>query len=187
MQRISFLAIFLALLAGPGCAAARVPNAQSQDKQSTEKKDKEKKKKKKKKTQSTEAAPGAEESPEAVARDRRAISRVLRDLGDGFEGKSARRVAENINDEKFDDFPRFEDLVTQFLQSSGEMRVFFREASGEVKGDRATLIVDAEMVYSLKSNPTREQRRKERVQFDFIRSKKGWKIYEITPRQFFGP
>ncbi len=183
MQRISCLVIVLALLAGPGCAAARVSSGQSQDQQSTEKN----KEKKKKKTQSTEAASGAGESPEAVAKDRRAISRVLRDLGDGFEGKSARRVAENINDEKFDDFPRFEDLVTQFLQSSGEMRVFFRESSGEVKGDRATLIVDAEMIYSLKNNPTRDLRRKERIQFDFMRTKKGWKIYEITPRQFFEP
>jgi len=172
----------LGLLAAPGCAAARTPNVQSQDKQSAEKEDKEKKKKKK-----SEPAPGAGESAEAAAKDRRAISRVVRDLGDGFEAKSPRQVTENINSEKFDDFPRFEDLVTQFLQSSGEMRVFFREASGEVKGDRGTLIVDAEMVYSLKSNPTKEQKRKGRVQFDFIRTDKGWKIYEITPRQFFEP
>lgn len=184
MQKFSCLTLVLALLAGPACATARIQDSQSQQKQSSDEKDK---KKKKKKPASVEAVPGAGESPEAIARERKAVSRVLRDFGDGFEGKSPRRVTENINGEKFDDFPRFEDLVTEFLKASGEMRVFLREASGEVKGDHATLTVDAEMVFSLKSNPTKEQRRKQRIQFDFIRTHKGWKIYEITPRQFFEP
>lgn len=178
MRRIGSLALVLALLGVVGCAAARTPGQQSQ---SNQEKDKQKKKPKKE-----EPVPGPGESPDATAADRRAISRVLRDFADGFEGKSPRRVTEKL-DENFDDLPRFEDQVTQFLEQSGEMRVFVRESSGEVQGDRAILIVDAEMVYSTKRNPAREQKRKERIQFDFNRTNKGWKIFEVTPRRFFTP
>src|SRR5207245_3754410 len=73
---------------------------------------------------------------------------------------------ENL-DERFDDLPRFEDQVTAFLKQSGEMRIFLREASTEVKGDHAVLIADAEMVYTSKANLGPQQRRKERIQFDF--------------------
>src|SRR5437879_13331778 len=67
------------------------------------------------------------------------------------------------------------------------MRIFLREASAEVKGDHAVLIADAEMVYTSKANLGPQQRRKERIQFDFNRTEKGWKIFEITPRHFFTP
>ena len=141
---------------------------------------KEKKKDKKKKD---EPSPG--ESPDAAAGARRTISRVLRDFGDGFEGHSPRRVTEML-DERFEDLPRFEDAVTQFLERASEMRINFRESTNEVKGDHATVIVDAEMIFTDKAKPTQDQRRRQRIQFDFVYSdKKGWKIFEITPRDFF--
>ena len=168
MQALSLFILALGLFLEPACTPARVPDSQAQ-------KDQKKK----------EPAPGPGDSPEAAAREKRAISRVLRDFGDGFESKSPRRVTENL-DERFDDFPRFEDLVTQFLEQSGEMRLFLRESSAEVKGDRGVLTVDAEMIFSKKSD-SKEQRRKARVQFDFTRTEKGWKILEISPRGFFTP
>jgi len=89
-------------------------------------------------------------------------------------------------DEHFDDLPRFEDAVTQFLERTSEMRINLRESTTEVKGDHAIVIVDADMIYTDKAKPTRDQRRRQRIQFDFVYNpKKGWKIFEITPRQFF--
>ncbi len=89
-------------------------------------------------------------------------------------------------DERFEDLPRFEDAVTQFLERTSEMRINLRESTTEVKGDHATVIVDAEMIFTDKAKPTQDQRRRQRIQFDFVYSpKKGWKIFEITPRQFF--
>jgi len=179
MQRISSLALTLTLLGVPGFAAARTPNLQAQEQQ-------QQKEKAKKKPKKDEPVAGPGESTDLGARERRAITRVLRDFADGFEGNSPRRVMENL-DERFDDLPRFEDQVTAFLKQSGEMRIFLREASAEVKGDHAVLIADAEMVYTSKANLGPQQRRKERIQFDFNRTEKGWKIFEITPRHFFTP
>jgi hypothetical protein len=145
---------------------------------------KDKKKDKKKKDDSSQ---GAEDSPDNVAGARRAIKRVLSDFQDGFEGHSPRRVTDSL-DERFEDLPRFEDAVTQFLERSSEMRMNFRESTTEVKADHATVIVDADMIYTDKAKPTQDQRRRQRIQFDFVYNpKKGWKIFEITPRQFFEP
>jgi hypothetical protein len=145
---------------------------------------KDKKKDKKKKD---EPGPGAEDSPDNAAGARRAVKRVLGDFQDGFEGHSPRRVIEFL-DERFEDLPRFEDAVTQFLERTSEMRINLRESTTEVKGDHATVIVDADMIFTDKAKPTQDQHRRQRVQFDFVYNpKKGWKIFEITPRQFFEP
>jgi hypothetical protein len=180
LNKVSWsIAVALALAALPECAEAfRIsrPADASQDQQ-------DKKKDKKKKDDSS----GSEDSPDNVAGAKRAIKRTLGDFQDGIEGKSPRRVTD-ILDDHFEDLPRFEDAITQFLERTSEMRINFRESTTEIKADHATVIVDAEMIYTDKAKPTQDQRRKERVQFDFVYNpKKGWKIFEITPRQFFEP
>jgi len=180
------LALAMALAGLPVTAAifARsqpMPSPQDQQQQPDQTKDKKKDKKKKQ----DEPSPGSEDSPDNIAGARRAIKRVLSDLQDGFEGHSPRRVTGSL-DERFEDLPRFEDAVTQFLERTSEMRINLRESTTEVKGDHATVIVDAEMIFTDKAKPTQDQRRRQRIQFDFVYSpKKGWKIFEITPRQFF--
>jgi hypothetical protein len=176
----------VALVGLPVCTAAFAtsqPLRPSQDPQ--QQPDQPEKKKDKKKKQ--DDSPGGEDSPDNVAGARRAVKRVLGDLQDGFEGHSPRRVTDSL-DERFEDLPRFEDLVTQFLERTSEMRINLRESTTEVKGDHATVIVDADMIFTDKAKPTQDQHRKQRIQFDFVyNTKKGWKIFEITPRQFFEP
>jgi hypothetical protein len=169
------IAIAVAFAGLPTCTAAFAAShakAAGQDQQD---------KKKKKKDDS------GSEAPDNVAGAKRAIKRALGDFQDGFEGKSPRRVTDML-DERFDDLPRFEDAVTQFLERTSEMRINFRESTTEIKENHATVIVDAEMIYTDKAKPTQDQRRKQRIQFDFVYNpKKGWKIFEITPRDFFEP
>jgi hypothetical protein len=177
------LAIALGGLPGSTAVSAKSRHAFVWQDQQQPDQTKDKKKDKKKKPDQ----PSAEDSPDNVAGARRTIKRVLSDVQDGFEGHSPRRVTDAL-DERFEDLPRFEDAVTQFLEHSSEMRINFRESTTEVKGDHATVIVDAEMIYTDKARPTQDQRRKQRIQFDFVYNpKKGWKIFEITPRQFFEP
>lgn len=169
-----FALLLVLMLAEPSCAT-KDSGPQPAQKEQQEKKKKE-----------GEPAPGPGDSPEAIERARREVRRLLRDFSDGFEGSSPRRVIETL-DERFEDLPRFEDQVTQFLRESAEMRVNFRESSSEVKADRAMVMVDAEMSYATKDAPQRPLRRRQRIQFDFQRTDKGWKIFEISPRSFFTP
>ena len=178
LKKLSLALGLIMTLAGlPVVVAAFVmswPARSPQDQQPPDQPDKKKDKKKKK-----DDSPGAEDSPDNAAGARRAIKRVLSDFQDGFEGHSPRRVTDSLDE-------RFEDAVTQFLERTSEMRMNLRESTTEVKGDHATVIVDAEMIFTDKAKPTQDQRRRERIQFDFVYNpKKGWKIFEITPRQFF--
>lgn len=176
---------FVVALTGLPAGASALPVSAAiwapQDQQPNQPKDKKKDKKKK------QDEPPPDESPDNAAGARRAVSRAVRDLQDGFEGHSPRRVTEML-DERFEDLPRFEDAITQFLENTSEMRINFRESTNEVKADHATVIVDAEMIFTSKAKPTQDQHRRQRIQFDFVYNpKKGWKIFEITPRDFFEP
>ena len=139
----------------------------------------------------TASSPGAPLPPSADDagygfRARQALSRSLRDFADALEARSSRRILELLAGD-FEDLARFEDSLTEFLRQAAEMRVFLREASAEVKGHRAVMIVDAEMVFSRRGVPGSEQHRKERIQFDFVLTARGWEISQLTPRQFLMP
>jgi hypothetical protein len=180
------IALAIALISFPVFAAALTMSKASRAAQDQQQPDQSKDKKKDKKKKDG-SGPGSEDSPDNAAGARRAVKRVLSDLQDGFEGHSPRRVTDSL-DERFEDLPRFEDAVTQFLERTSEMRINLRESTSEVKGDHATVIVDAEMIFTDKAKPTQDQHRRQRIQFDFVYNpKKGWKIFEITPRQFFEP
>lgn len=132
-----------------------------------------------------QAKPRAEDGGEAL-RQRQAVSRVLLDFRESLEGVAARRVMELL-DESFDDLPRFEDALTSLMRQTLERRVHFRESSWEVKGDRASITVDAEMILTARTRNRAQQRRRERIQFDFVKTEKGWKVLQISPRAFFAP
>ncbi|GEM_PF-6533271 len=143
------------------------------------------------------AAPGdsasarqARGEPETLAeaqRERRRVQRALRDVADALEGRSIRALMDLLDEDGFDDRARFEDQMTALFRQSRELRVVFRESLLEVKGNRGTLIADAEMVFTLRGRSRQEVRRKERVQFDFARTARGWKLQQINPRAFFLP
>lgn len=138
------------------------------------------------KTKAKKSKSSGRESSQPVD-TRKVLSRLLRSFKDGFEGLSPSSLRGTVDDKKFYDFPRFEDGVTELLRSVGEMRLFTREVSVEVKEDRAVMIIEAEMVFSSREDPDRRTTRKERVTFDFQRTPEGWKITEINPRTFFLP
>lgn len=153
--------------------------------QEPEKKPEKQEKKSDKKAKKSDQAPPVGDTAD-LATERKNLTRVLRALSDAVEGNSPRRLRDLLN-ENFYDLPRFEDQVTDFLRDNAELRMNLRESTAEVKGDKATLIVDANMTYALKTSAKTEQKRRERIQFDFVRTAAGWKIFEITPRRFFTP
>lgn len=172
--------LLLLLLAGGGATALPLQDQSSeQDKPKAEETKKEKEKKKKEKSSTSE--------PSKPLDTRQLLSRVLRNFKDGFEGRSPSSLRENIDEKKFYDFPRFEEGVTEFLRSTGELRLFIREVNVQVQDDRAVMMVDAEMLFGPRDDPSQSQRRKERITFDFQRTPDGWKITEINPRPFFLP
>ena len=166
----------LALLAAAGTPLGA---QQTDEKEKGKPKAAETSKKKKKKSDS-----GSEPSPPST---REVLSRVLRSYKTGLESLGTGGVRTWIDVPHFYDYPRFEDGVADFLRLVGELRMNTREVSAHVEGDRAVMIVDAEMIFTRRTAPASQETRATQITFDFQRTPQGWKITEITPRAFFLP
>ncbi|MFQ5925823.1 MAG: hypothetical protein ACE5MH_00120 [Terriglobia bacterium] len=175
------LLLVLALLASGAWAPLSSQEAGEKEKEKPKAAETSKKKKKKKKSTA-----GSEPGSRKLS-TRKVLSQVLRRYQTGFESLSVSSVSDGIDAQRFYDYPRFEEGVTVFLQSVGELRLFTREVSVQVEGDRAVMIVDAEMVFARRDTPSPRERRTSQITFDFQRTPRGWKITEIKPRSFFLP
>lgn len=179
------------LVAAPSIATAAGPSVQWVDAPSAERyassrpeqePNQEKEKQPDEKKKSTDRR-----EPTAEKDTRKVLSRVVREFTDSIEGLTPSSLRDVIEEEKFYDYPRFEEELTQFLRSAGEVRFFARQVSSEIKEDRAVVILDAEMVFANRLDPDRRETRREQIIFDFLRTDAGWKITEIKPRSFFLP
>jgi hypothetical protein len=126
------------------------------------------------------------EQPTKQQDPERAIAQLVRDLQMDLEGSSSSGLLSRIDRAKFDDFPRFQDMVER-LTREDTLRVFFRQTSSTVKEDHAQTVLDAEMEMTRNDSAVPAQRRKQQVTIDLERTSRGWKIINITPRDFFQP
>jgi hypothetical protein len=132
----------------------------------------------------------AETTPAAAEREVRAQMEQLRVA---FESKQLNAVMRAIDPVGLDAYAGFEDQISTLLEATAELRLFFRPASVQVRPAtanqpaRAQALVDAEMVYSLKSNPSQQKRKTGQLQMDFVQGELGWRIVRIEPRSFFTP
>lgn len=130
---------------------------------------------------------GQDEGPEAEEINRE-ITRILRDLQFALEGGSARGFLSLIDSAKFDDYLRFEDMVERLMRED-TIRAYFRQvtsASSPAEG-KAQTVVEAEMELGRKDAAGQLQRRRQQLVLDFGHSRRGWRIINITPRNYFEP
>ena len=141
-------------------------------------------------TQPTPAA--TSESDPRVAE--RTVRSQIENLRLAFESKMARGVMREIDPAGLSAYGAFEDQISNLMDATTELRVFFRSANVQVrraegpdKPARAQAVVDAEMVYSLKANPTQQKRKTGQLQMDLVMGELGWRFVKIEPRSFFTP
>ena len=144
------------LLALPFCAAARTGPAAQKE------------------------TPARRENPE------RAVANLIRQLQFDLEGSSRMGVLSHIDSAKFEDYPRFEDMVDR-LTREDSLRVYFRQASNSIQESRAQAILDADMELTRKDSAAPPERRRQQLVIDFELTERGWRIVNITPRDFFRP
>ena len=116
----------------------------------------------------------------------RALTNLIRGMQADLEGSSSRSFLANVDKTKFDDYPRFEDMIER-LTREDTLRVYFRQNTHSIKEDTAQTIVDAEMEITRKDAGGQLDRRRQQIVIDFARTSRGWKIVNITPREFFRP
>ena len=130
--------------------------------------------------QSKGEKPAKQEDPD------RAIQRIVREMQMDLEGASSRGVLGQIDTAKFEDYPRFDDMVER-LTREDTLRVFFRQVRSSVKDDTAQTVLDAEMEMTRKDSAVPAQRRTQQITIDLAKTSRGWKIVNVTPREFFQP
>ena len=131
-------------------------------------------------------ARGGQEAPARREDPQRAISNVIRQMQTDLEAASRRGILSNIDSAKFEDYPRFEDTIDRLTREDA-LRVFFRQVNNSIKEDSAQTMIDAEMELTRKDSARQPERRRQQLVIDFERTSRGWKIVNITPRDFFRP
>jgi hypothetical protein len=137
-------------------------------------------------TARTGPAAQGQEAPVRRENPERAIANVVRQMQFDLEASSTRGVLSNIDSAKFEDYPRFEDMVERLTREDA-LRVYFRQANSNVQENRAQTTIDAEMELTRKDSAAPPQRRRQQIVIDFELTTRGWRIVNITPRDFFRP
>ena len=116
----------------------------------------------------------------------RALTQLIRGMQVDLESSSSHGFLSNIDSAKFDDYPRFEDMIDR-LTREDTLRVNFRQSSHSIHESNAQTIVDADLEISRKDSAGQLDRRRQQIVIDFELTSRGWKIVNITPRDIFRP
>jgi hypothetical protein len=116
----------------------------------------------------------------------RALTQLIRGMQVDLESSSSNGFLSSIDSAKFEDYPRFEDMIDR-LTREDTLRVNFRQSSHSIHESNAQTIVDADMEISRNNSAGQRDRRHQQMVIDFELTSRGWKIVNITPRDFFSP
>lgn len=155
---------------------------QNQQEQQKEKKEKKKKKKDKKKDKDQNSGPqdelNAEVFSQATAND------VLGQVRDGLEGHSSRLMLGAFDEDEMPGYLSFEDQIEALFQRYDSFRVHYRISNSTIEGNKGIVMVDWEME-EIPRDGNNPQRRAGQIRFEFLRTRKGWKISDFNPRGMF--
>ncbi len=134
------------------------------------------------------SGPGAFCAPPKEPKDvNREITRLLREMQSALEGGSARALLSLIDSAKFADYRLFEDTVERLLREDS-IRAYFRQVDSALPAqDKARTVVEAEMEVSRRDAAGQVERRRQELVVDFERTRRGWRIVNLTPRSYFEP
>jgi hypothetical protein len=169
-------ALFLVLLFAASFVFAQDQPA-PQDQQQPSSKDKKKDKKKK----------DADEALSTEQFSDRVMESVLRDLKDGLEGHIERLTLSVFDDNQLDGYLEFQDRLEQFFEKYDAFRIHYRIIQNSVEGQKGIALVEMQMEAEPRQGRGTALRRDEQIRFELERGKKGWKIVDFRPRDFFMP
>ena len=131
---------------------------------------------------SAQVAPQQQPTPSAF--DAQAASRLLLQLSEALQGHSQKQFLALFDLDRMKDGALFKQQINSFFSQTESIRVHLNLADTSVDGDKANLVVDAEM----EAEPTNggaPSRRNERLDFVVANVGNSWKIVDLQPRTFF--
>ena len=175
---VSWGAISPAQNSGSSSGSSQNPNDSSgQQQQPPPDQSKEKKKKKDKKD--SQDVVNTEVFSSAVANS------VLGDIRDGLEGHTQRLMLSAFDADKMDGYLQFEDQIEAFFNKYSTFSVYFRIAQTATDGPKGIALVDIQLEEIPRGSASPPIRKNGQMRFELERGKKGWKIVDFSPRNFF--
>lgn len=110
---------------------------------------------------------------------------VLNDLRDGLEGHTPRLLLSTFDADKMDGYLEFEDQIQAFFNRYESFRVYFRIAQSATEGPKGVVLVDIQLEEIPRGATSPPVRKNGQVRFELERGRKGWKIVDFNPRNFF--
>ncbi|MGO9209526.1 MAG: hypothetical protein ACLPXM_10610 [Terriglobales bacterium] len=186
---LRFLVPFLLLVAwgvasaaqnsGSSSGSPQNPNDSSGQQQQQQPPPDQSKKKKDKKDKGSQDVVNTEVFSTAVANS------VLNDLRDGLEGHTQRLMLSAFDADKMDGYLQFEDQIEAFFNKYTSFNVYFRIAQSSTDGPKGIVLVDIQLEEIPRGNASPPIRKNGQMRFELERGKKGWKIVDFNPRNFF--
>ena len=114
-------------------------------------------------------------------------TRVLRQVKDGIEGHNDHQVLSALDSSQMDGYLGFRDQIRSFLGQFDQIQVFFRVIQTTADGDKGTAVVEFQMEAERRNGAGMPLRRDQELRMTFSHGKKGWKLLDLQPRDYFTP
>src|SRR6476469_10643649 len=130
------------------------------------------------------AQDAAQKQPTPAAFDDQAASRMLLQLSEALQGHSQKQFLGLFDLDRMKDGPLFRQQINSFFGQTESIRVHLNLMDTSLDGDKANVVVEAEMEATPSSGGA-PSRRNERLTFTVIWVGGKWKFVEVQPRSFF--
>ena len=129
-----------------------------------------------------QTAPPSQPPPSTF--DAQAASRMLLQLSEALQAHSQNRFLDLFDLDTMKEGALFKQQINSFFGQADSIRVHLNLVDTSVKGDKASVAVDAEIEAQPRDGgaPTR---RNERLNFAVARAGDRWKFVDVQPRSFF--
>jgi hypothetical protein len=137
--------------------------------------------------QQTPAEQKAQEQPAPEQFSDGDMDKVLRDMREGLEGHTSRRFLSVFADKQMDGYLSFHEQIEQFFEQYDDFRIHYRIIQSSAEGTKGVALVELQMEAIPRIGSGAPLRRDQQIRFELERGKKGWKVVDFRPRDFFTP
>ncbi len=110
---------------------------------------------------------------------------VLNKLRNGLEAHNRRLMLSAFDADQMDGYLEFEDQIEAFFNRYETFTVYFRIVQTSTDGPKRLALVDIQLEEIPRGAISPPIRKNEQIRFELERGKKGWKIVDFNPRNFF--
>jgi hypothetical protein len=110
---------------------------------------------------------------------------VLADMRDGLESHLRRLMLSAFDADKMDGYLSFEAQVDSYFEKYDGFRLHYHVVQSTTVGSRGIALVDVDMTRVAREGTGVPSRHSSQIRFEMERGRKGWKIVDFRPREFF--